>query len=569
MSKNIKAFAMIAVIAVIVFFAIFFGMRVFNNLGKTSSEITTEDTIAELNRYIERKVNLNEVEDPIKGTVDLESTSLEDELPDIETYPLKVEGNGDIDIEIFSSPEKAGSETSDDDDEENTWLIKVVEDFNKQGYTTSSGQTVSVSLRSMSSGVMVDYISSGKYIPDGITPSNVNWAAMLDANGVTLTQVSDSLAKNVAGIVISNSTYEELLDLYGVVNLETVVEATANDEIAMGYTNPYASSTGLNFLMSCLYAFDYDNPLSDDAIEMFQAFQQNVPVVSYNTVQMQGAIESGTLDGMVLEYQVFINSTELRNYTFIPFGIRHDSPLYYISNISEEKKEAFELFAEFVTSEENQELAEEYGFGGYSDYVPEIPEADGDTLLDAQSLWKENKDGDQEIVAVFIIDTSGSVAGTPLEQMKESLINAAQYIDSDNYIGLISYNSSVTINLPIAKFDLNQRAYFNGEINSLSAGGGTATFDAIAVGLQMLVEAQEEHPTAKMMLFVLSDGYSDGNLNNITSFIENLEIPIYTIGYNADIDALKQISSINEAASINASTDDVIYSLRNLFNAQM
>ena len=68
----------------------------------------------------------------------------------------------------------------------------------------------------------------------------------------------------------------------------------------MGYTNPYASSTGLNFLMSCLYAFDYDNPLSDTATEMFQQFQANVPVVSYNTVQMQGAINSGVLDGMVL-----------------------------------------------------------------------------------------------------------------------------------------------------------------------------------------------------------------------------------------------------------------------------
>ena len=337
----------------------------------------------------------------------------------------------------------------------------------------------------------------------------------------------------------------------------------------MGYTNPYASSTGLNFLMSCLYAFDYDNPLSDTATEMFQQFQANVPVVSYNTVQMQGAINSGVLDGMVLEYQVFANSPELRNYKFIPFGVRHDSPLYSIGNVSEDKAETFEMFAQFATSEENQKSAEEYGFGGNSDYVPEIPETNGNTLLDAQALWKDKKNNGQEIVSVFIIDTSGSVDGTPLAQMKESLINAGKYISSDSYIGLISYNSKVTIDLPIAKFDLNQRAYFNGEISNLTAGGGTATFDAIAVGLQMLVEAQADHPNAKMMLFVLSDGYSDGNLKDVTPFIQNLEIPVYTIGYNADIDALKQISAINEAASINASTDDVIYSLRNLFNAEM
>lgn len=569
MSKNVKTFIGIGIIAVVVFVVIFLGMRLFNNIGKTSNEITLEDTISDLNRYVDRKVRLEEVENPVKGEVDLEETSLEDELPDIDTYPFKVEGSGDVNIEIFSSPEKAGSETSNEDQKENTWLIEVVKDFNKQGYTTSSGKTISVSLRSISSGVMVDYISSGKYVPDGITPSTENWIAMLETNGVTLNQVSKSLAKNVAGIVLSDSTYNEILDSYGNVNLESVVEATIGDEIAMGYTNPYASSTGLNFLMSCLYAFDYDNPLSDTATEMFQQFQANVPVVSYNTVQMQGAINSGVLDGMVLEYQVFANSPELRNYKFIPFGVRHDSPLYSIGNVSEDKAEAFEMFAQFATSEENQKSAEEYGFGGHSDYVSEIPEADGNTLLDAQALWKDKKNNGQEIVSVFIIDTSGSVDGTPLAQMKESLINAGKYISSDSYIGLISYNSKVTIDLPIAKFDLNQRAYFNGEISSLTAGGGTATFDAIAVGLQMLVEAQADHPNAKMMLFVLSDGYSDGNLKDVTPFIQNLEIPVYTIGYNADIDALKQISAINEAASINASTDDVIYSLRNLFNAEM
>ena len=71
------------------------------------------------------------------------------------------------------------------------------------------------------------------------------------------------------------------------------------------------------------------------------------------------------------------------------------------------------------------------------------------------------------------------------------------------------------------------------------------------------------------MLFVLSDGQSNGSLNSVRSYIENLKTPIYTIGYNANIKALEEISSINEAASINADTDDIVYALKNLFNAQM
>ena len=51
--------------------------------------------------------------------------------------------------------------------------------------------------------------------------------------------------------------------------------------------------------------------------------------------------------------------------------------------------------------------------------------------------------------------------------------------------------------------------------------------------------------------------------------IAGLQMPIYTIGYNANIDALKEISEINEAVCINAGTEDIAYQLRQLFNANM
>ena len=566
--KSGVIFGVIAVIAVLVFGCTFFIVQCSNDAGKTSRQITREDTVESLNQYVSQ-VAPRKTENPIKGTVDLESTTLYDELPEIDKYPYKVKGNGAVDIEIFSSPEKAGSETSNDDASQNTWLINVVNDFNRQRFTTSDGKTVSVSLRSMSSGVMLDYISSGKYIPDGISPSNMNWISMLQAKGIETNEVASSLVGNVAGIVVSNETYDKLTQEYGSVNLQTVCEATIAGEIATGYTNPNASSAGLNYLCSALYAFDPSNPLSDTAVENFVAFQSNVPVVSYNTVQMQGAVDSGVLDVMVSEYQAFVNTPELSNFKFIPFGIRHDNPLYTVGSLSADKQEAFKIFGDYATSEEVRSSADSYGFNGYSDYVPEVPEFDGNTLVSAQKIWKDKKDNGQEIISVFIVDTSGSVDGVPLNQMKQSLINGAQYINPDNYVGLVSYNSDVTINLPIAQFDLNQRAYFNGEIEHFTAGGGTRTFDAIAVGLQMLEEAKADHPNAKTMLFVLSDGVSDGSLNSVRDFIQNLSVPVYTIGYNADIEALKEISSINEAASVNADTDDIIYTLKNPFNAQM
>ena len=161
--------------------------------------------------------------------------------------------------------------------------------------------------------------------------------------------------------------------------------------------------------------------------------------------------------------------------------------------------------------------------------------------------------------------------GAPINKLKESLINGSQYINKNNYIGLVSYSSNVTINLPIAQFDLNQRAYFNGTVQSLSASGNTATFDAVLVATNMLLEKQKEVPDSKLMLFVLSDGETNvgHSLDDASRVIENLDIPIYTIGYNANISALEKISNINEAASINAESEDVVYQLKNLFNSNL
>ena len=75
----------------------------------------------------------------------------------------------------------------------------------------------------------------------------------------------------------------------------------------------------------------------------------------------------------------------------------------------------------------------------------------------------------------------------------------------------------------------------------------------------------------EVSVFVLTDGETNvGNsLNKVEGMLKAFKIPIYTIGYNANVKVLQNLSSINEAASINADSEDVVYKLENLFNAQM
>lgn len=537
------------------------GILITQQVGKTPEE----KSIGYLKNYLKRIDVTNAT--PTKSNIALGQTTLKDELPDIDQYDLTVKGNEDsdryINIEIFSSPEKSGDGTDG-------WLKEVAENFNNERYTISDKQ-VSVSVRNISSGDAVDYIVSGKYVPELFAPSNELWAAMVEAKSVNLTKIADSLVQNTAGILISQSTYKTLESKYGKADLSAVVQATTNGEISFGYTNPYASSTGLNLLISTLSYFDSENPLSENAKEGFQKFQENIPFVSYNTMQMRSAAESGSLDAFIMEYQTYENDPTLKNnYTFIPFGIPHNNPLYACGTISEEKRELIELFAKYALESEQQSLARNYGFNQNME-SSDSTKYDGNTILQAQQLWKEEKDSGKPIIAVFVADVSGSMSGTPLSNLKKSLINGGQYINKNNYIGLVSYSSDVTIELPINQFDINQRSYFNNAIQGLSASGNTATFDAIMVATNMLLEKKEEIPDAKMMMFVLSDGETNVGckLEDATKVVKNLNIPIYTIGYNANITALGEISNINEAASINADSEDVIYQLRNLFNSNL
>lgn len=89
--------------------------------------------------------------------------------------------------------------------------------------------------------------------------------------------------------------------------------------------------------------------------------------------------------------------------------------------------------------------------------------------------------------------------------------------------------------------------------------------------MKMLEEQRALNPQLELRIFVLSDGETNRghSLKDIRGLVEESGIPIYTIGYNANIEALNEISLINEAASINADTEDVVYKLANFFNAML
>jgi Ca-activated chloride channel family protein len=535
-----KKLILVGSLVILVMLGILIGLIV----DKNSTKEIQEKTLSELLE----NVNVSEAT-PTKGTVTLDSNNLYDELPEISKYPVSVQGTSDVNIEIFTSGEKAG-EGND------SWLIDVANKFNKEGITTSTGKGVTMTVRSVPSGTAADYIISGKYEPDLYTPSNTLFGDYASVNGGNLELYTDRLVGNTAGILVKKGAYS---------TFEDVIKAVQNNEISMGYTNPQTSASGLNLLCTLL----------EDGTDNFTKFNENIPYVAYTTQQMRDSASNGTLDAMLMEYQAYINDENLTSiYDFIPFGVRHDNPIYICNKSSktDDELEAIELIINYCKSDEMQSIATSYGFNALDDYSSDLSFS-GSTVTQALKTYKTEKDNGKDIIAVFVADCSGSMDGEPMQQLKESLSNGMQYINDNNYIGLVSYSSKVTIELPIAQFDLNQRSYFQGGIDNLQASGSTATYNAMLVAMNMIEEQKVDHPDAKCMIILLSDGMANEgyNLKEVTNVLKDSEIPVYTIGYGSESDtnSLKELSGINEAATISADSDDIIYKIKSLFNSQL
>ena len=172
MKNNKKQAAIIAAIGLAVFVIAFAGIMLTRNVGKSAKTVSTESAVASIEKYI-KKIAPKEAEQ-VKSPVELAGNDV-DELPDIDTNEITVKPSTSLYAEIFSTSEKCGPG-------KDGWINQVARSFNEAGFEVDK-EPVSVMIRNVASGLGMDYIRAGKYIPDGYAPSNDFWGRMLVADG--------------------------------------------------------------------------------------------------------------------------------------------------------------------------------------------------------------------------------------------------------------------------------------------------------------------------------------------------------------------------------------------------
>jgi Ca-activated chloride channel family protein len=268
---------------------------------------------------------------------------------------------------------------------------------------------------------------------------------------------------------------------------------------------------------------------------------------------------------------------------FTPLGVRQDSPLYALEGITVEQKEALRLFAEYCMAAPAQTVAADMSFNQFDSFSGEEIGMSGRAMFEALKLWKQHKDGGDPVISVFVMDTSGSMdnpgrwgGAKRINNAKTALLNSLQYINEDNYVGLLSYSSTsnICVDAPVRQFDAAQRSLFAGAIRDLKASGNTATNSAIVAALDMAVKAKNDLnlPQARIRILVFTDGATNQDnltLAQIEGMIHGLGVPLYGVFFEPEKDSdmydLDKLSAINEGYKITADTDDVVSQLKSLF----
>ena len=527
-----------------------------------------EAALESLNTLITETVLPSRRENNYRANIQLSQTNLLSMLPSISEYPMTLaarDSSSTEAVEIFTSSEKAGNGRDG-------LYIEMANSFNQQRYKLDNGKVAQVGIRKIASGLGAQFILAQRNTPEAFSPSNHLWGDMLSAQGIALKKIAEVTAPNTAGVIVRSSK-KELITSNGNLDIQKLLTAVTGGTFAMGYTNPYQSSTGLNFLLTVLNAFaegDESQYLAPDVASAFEAFQAGVPFVAQNTLQMRdAAVESGVLDALVMEHQSWVNVKGMGDYEFVPFGVRHDSPLYATTEADSSELAVLELFAEFLAK--NQRVVDDYGFGQQSDYQSSYTLQNGAMILNAQKIWKEKKSGGRPIAAMFVADVSGSMDGSRIKNLKKALIESSDLISSGNSIGLVSYNNRVNVDLSIRPFNIQQKSLFIGAVEQLQTGGGTATNDAVLVAANELSGFARENPDHKLVIFVLSDGETNKGLayEDVSTMMEWIGIPIHSIAYELSSEHLKAMASLAEGAYIESSAESASYRIGNLLNSEM
>ena len=136
------------------------------------------------------------------------------------------------------------------------------------------------------------------------------------------------------------------------------------------------------------------------------------------------------------------------------------------------------------------------------------------------------------VTLAFVIDTSGSMAGRPIADVKSAVATMVRQLAATDQVAVIAFD--VSPRLVQALTADKQRAV--AALNTLSPGGDTAIYDAVAMASDVLESADPRSRRALVLLTDGADNRSKLTREAIAARLGATAFPLYAIGLGSSID---------------------------------
>ena len=239
------------------------------------------------------------------------------------------------------------------------------------------------------------------------------------------------------------------------------------------------------------------------------------------------------------------------------FWSNHPYAILNASWVTDEEREAAEIFCDFLLAPEQQERALEVGFRpadvnislrspidtnhGVDPSQPktilEVPSAE--VILGIQNLWHNVK---KPVDLLLVVDVSGSMEGDKIAAARTSLGQFIERLSDNDRLGILLFADEVGVMSPLTELG-PKRDEVSNRVGGIIESGNTSLYDSILYAYDLLeAEGDSDHIRAVVVLSDGVDTWSDNPLYNVeTRIMSDSEaggnaIKLFTIGYGDDAD---------------------------------
>ena len=453
------------------------------------------------------------------------------------------------------------------------WLETAVTSFNESETETSSGDPAFVVLNAVESGQAIGQLQDQPEIALWL-PEEAVWTEILSESGDNSFQDDcTSVAQSPLVIGMWRDVAEALgwpglplgwLDIGSLAADPAAWDyysgGTLGDSFKLGHTHPGLSGSGASTLLAIVQAAesktdavsvaDIGQPIVQASVG---AFEGGVTWFSSSTQSLAETMADRGVDYLTAGIMYEANVAQLSGNSIVAVyplegTYMAEFPACIRDSATSAEKEAAVLFRDYLLSEAGQQEAADNGLRPVNTAVsppttntidtsqPTVifDEPSVNAIFAVQDLWQEAR---KDVNLVMLLDTSGSMRGSKIDNMQEAAVQFVTQMGDDDYLSLIAFSTEPALIVEHVRVGDNRDKIVNA-IMDLSAIGDTTLFDAIGDGSALLTETTQ--PSTANAMVVLTDGQDTRSyrFNSATAMQEALanNATVFTIAYGNDAD---------------------------------